>query len=453
MTTNIHDHTSDLSASLTCSSVADSVSVSESVIEHAHSHKPARAEEKGVNVVGPDIVALITNLFTSGKYAIVIDVASEVLKSHPESLFLHNVLGECYSHIGEDLRAIRHFEQVLSIEPIESDKNLKDFYEPNVLNNLGVALKTIGLLDESEEKLIRAIDLNPKLASAYNNYGNLLNEKADIPSAQKYFLKAIDIDPNSFIAYWNLHSTVNEAHKAKAIIEQCLVQSPLFKEAIFTLAGMNAFSGDRGHFTDLMASGFANEPLLRSIKWVLSLPKMPEVHYNRWSIFDRAVQLSDTNRPFYEYGVWMGESFKYLMKQFKKGFGFDSFAGLPEDWGPIPKGTYTSFGRVPKIDGGEFIVGEFADSLPKFFAQPRPMAGLINFDADLYASTLCALVNSKTIIDSNTILVFDEFIVNNDWEKDEFRALNEFCEMHKIDYEVLAISLYTKQVVIRLIGA
>ena len=148
----------------------------------------------------------------------------------------------------------------------------------------------------------------------------------------------------------------------------------------------------------------------------------------------------------------MGDSFKYLMKSFQKGYGFDTFEGLPEDWGPVPKGTYSSFGRVPNIKGGEFIVGEFENSLPHFFAEKKPLAGLINFDADLYASTLCALVHSKAVIDANTVLIFDEFIINSDWENDEFRALNEFCKANEFDYEVIAISLYTKQVMVRLLG-
>ena len=36
---------------------------------------------------------------------------------------------------------------------------------------------------------------------------------------------------------------------------------------------------------------------------------------------------------------------------FKKGFGFDTFTGLPEDWRGQPKGAYSSFGSIPKIAG------------------------------------------------------------------------------------------------------
>ena len=80
------------------------------------------------------------------------------------------------------------------------------------------------------------------------------------------------------------------------------------------------------------------------------------------------------------------------------------------------------------------------------------MASIINFDADLYSSTLCALENSKFVIDDSTILIFDEFIINDFWEEDEYKALNEFCSNNNLTYEVLAVSYFTKQVSVKLIG-
>ena len=146
----------------------------------------------------------------------------------------------------------------------------------------------------------------------------------------------------------------------------------------------------------------------------------------------------------------MGESFRYIFKHFKHSFGFDSFSGLPEDWHDIKMGTYSSYGKVPKLVGPEFVVGNFENTLPKFFADKnRPLAGLINFDADLYSSTICALENSHRVIDDNTTLVFDELIVNPNWEDDEFKALEEYCRSHRLSYRVICVSLFTKQVVLR----
>ena len=137
-------------------------------------------------------------------------------------------------------------------------------------------------------------------------------------------------------------------------------------------------------------------------------------------------------------------------------FGFDSFKGLPEDWNVgnriEKKGAYTGDRNVPKIKGGEFIVGKFENTLPVFFSESRPIASVINFDADLYSSTICALNFSKSVMDKDTILIFDELIINESWEHDEFKALNEFCSINDYSYEVIAISFFTKQVAVKLIG-
>ena len=173
---------------------------------------------------------------------------------------------------------------------------------------------------------------------------------------------------------------------------------------------------------------------------------------------DAVIKKSIVSKPFYEFGVWRASSFKYLIKVFKKGYGFDTFTGLPENWvfknGSVAQkaGTYTSDGNVPKIKGGEFIVGKFEDTLPVFFSETRPIASVINFDADLYSSTICALNFSKQVMDKDTILIFDELIINESWEQDEFRALSEFCSINNFSYEVIAISFFTKQVAIKLIG-
>jgi len=106
--------------------------------------------------------------------------------------------------------------------------------------------------------------------------------------------------------------------------------------------------------------------------------------------------------------------------------------------------------QYPKLRGGEFIVGNFEDTLPKFFSKKRPLASLINFDADLYSSTLCALNYSNKVIDEKTILIFDEFIMSKNWEKDEYKALNEFCDNLGISYDVLAVSFFTNQVAVKL---
>ena len=407
----------------------------------------ATGQELSVSVKLLMMKLLVKALLSKSNFDAAISMADELLQDAPNSVYPHYTLGTAFSKIGENDKAVYHCRRFLEIEPIACDAKFKQDNLATVYNNLAVSLKTLGFLDQAEIEFQQALRLDDQFAAAYNNYGNLLNDKARLPEARQCFMHAIEINPEDHIAYWNLHATSKNMGEAQSIIEACISKCPTDEIAIFTLAGLRAFNGDRSAFEELQEYGFSKEPLVRSIEWILSLPKMPEIHFNRWSIYDRAVELSDCKRAFYEFGVWMGDSFKYIVPNFAGGFGFDSFQGLPEDWGVVPRGTYSSRGRVPDIENSKFIVGEFGATLPEFFDRERPKAGLINFDADLYSSTITALSNAKSVIDNRTTLVFDEFIVNNNWEDDEYKALNEFCAANGFNYEVVAVSLFTKQVV------
>lgn len=432
-------HTSDLSLSMNSSSIASDIEAAAPLVPSLY-NKAGFSEALSSNELDPTIVNLLAMLFNRGSFDTVLEISEELLERYPKSVYLNNIIAEASSKTNKTETAIEHYKVVLAEKPDS----------PNPHNNLGVAYKNLGYLDHAEKHLKMALKLKPNFAQALNNYGNVLSDRGDITGAQKSFLKSIEIDPSKANAYWNLHSTVNDIDMAKAIVELCLEKDDEYEPAIFTLAIINAYKGEYSFFKWLMETDLASHSVLRSIDWILSLPKLPHLLFNRWAVFDAAISMSDKKRPFYEYGVWMGESFKYLIRAYKKGYGFDTFEGLPENWHSVPKGTYSSRGKIPKLKGGEFIVGEFEKTLPEFFALKRPKASLINFDADLYSSTLCALKYSSPVIDEKTVLVFDELIVNEKWEQDEFKALTEFCDENNLHYNVHVVSLFTKQAVITL---
>ncbi len=264
--------------------------------------------------------------------------------------------------------------------------------------------------------------------------------------------KALEIKPNFASAAWNLYTLSNSIAEAEERINQCLKIDENYLKAKLTLSAIKLHQGDQSLFNYLMDTTYKNHPYMRSIEWASTLQKKPKLFFHKWALFDSMIMSCKKDRPFYEFGVWRGDSFKYLINTLKKGFGFDTFEGLPEDWHNEKKGTYSADGIIPNIEGGTFLAGKFEDILPCFFSKPRPMASIINFDADLYSSTLCSLKYSKPVIDKHTILIFDELIIHKNWEQDEYKALNEFCSNNSLNYEVLAISYATKQVAVKLIG-
>ena len=332
------------------------------------------------------------------------------------------------------------YKEVLKINP--------DHFES--IFDLGTLLAQTKRFDLAKPLLQKAIQIQPNYAMAHNSLGITFLELGEKRKSKSSFEKAIKIQPNYAHAYWNLHSLANDIDEALTILKKLYEFDNKYIKAKLMISALKAFKGKFEDFDTLIRSSESNHPMTRSIKWVFSLPKIPKIFFNRWDFFDAIVAQTDKTRPFYEFGVWNGISFKHLIKTFKKGFGFDTFTGIPEDWHNEPSGTYSSFGSVPKIKGGEFIVGKFENTLPKFFSQKRPLASLINFDADLYSSTLCALNYSNNVIDEKSILIFDELITNKNWEKDEYKALNEFCDSLSISYDVIAVSFYSKQVAIKL---
>ena len=337
--------------------------------------------------------------------------------------------------------AIKNFKKTLQINQMHS----------NALNELGIAYSKLSLSEKAIECLNKSIKINPKNSHSYNNLGIVYDNTYNTKKAKENFNKAIKLNPNFVNAWWNLQCCSKNIDEALLILNQLNKIDKNHLKSKITTSALKGYKDDFTDFKELIKSKDQNHPYLRSVKWIFSLNKLPKLFFNKWDFFDYVISLSQKKRPFYEYGVRMGHSFKYLIKNVKKGFGFDTFTGLPEDWHDSKsKGSYSSFGKIPKINGGEFIVGKFEDTLPLFFSKKREMASIINFDADLYSSTICSLNNSKSVIDNKTILVFDEFLMNSNWEKDEFRALNEFCNNFNYSYEVLAVSFFTKQVALKI---
>ena len=369
----------------------------------------------------------------------------KAIKINPEFIEAFNNLGLILNQLGEINEAENIFRKAISINPnhIES------------LNNLGNVLKDLGKLEESENILQKAILINPNFAQAHNNLGNTLKDLGEIDQAKKSYLKATQINTKYAEAFWNLSSLEKNIDASEFYIKKCLsFDKNHFKARMMKIA-LDFYKNDKEEFNKLLLSDLKDHPYVRSFNWVFKLQKLPLLFFNRWFFFDEMINLCDTSRPFYEFGVWRGQAFKYIVKSIKFGYGFDTFTGLPEDWKIGNKvenaGSYSTDGVVPSIHGGEFVVGKFEDTLPKFFLDERPIASLIILDADLYSSTICALRNIKDIFDDQTIFIFDEMIMSENWENDEFKALNEFVEDFNYQYEVLAVSFFSKQVAVRII--
>ena len=238
------------------------------------------------------------------------------------------------------------------------------------------------------------------------NLGSIYQELGNMTKSKESTLHALEINPNHYGSAWNLQSYANNISEAEESIRLAINISPRNPDPQIILAALRYHQGDFSLIEKILESKYKAHPFCRSIKWVYELPNTPLIFFNRWSFFDHAIDICDKSRPFYEFGVWNGISFKYLIESFPKGFGFDTFEGLPEDWHNEKVGTYSAFGSIPKIDGGGFIKGKFEETLPPFFSiqQPRNIKKLMVKQLDAlninraYAQSLFLYYSAKLAI-------------------------------------------------------
>lgn len=93
--------------------------------------------------------------------------------------------------------------------------------------------------DEAEQLYKRAIELDPQLAIAYTNLGNIRFRRGDEAGAEQLYRKALEIDERQPEAHYNLGYVTLErgfAARAVAYFEAAIKADPRFADAHFNLA-------------------------------------------------------------------------------------------------------------------------------------------------------------------------------------------------------------------------
>ncbi len=93
--------------------------------------------------------------------------------------------------------------------------------------------------DQAEDLYDRAIRLDPSLAIAYTNLGNIRFRRGDEPGAEKLYRRAIEIDPHQPEAHYNLGYVMLERGEARIATDhfsRALEGDPRFADAHFNLA-------------------------------------------------------------------------------------------------------------------------------------------------------------------------------------------------------------------------
>ena len=133
----------------------------------------------------------------------------------------------------------------------------------------------------------------------------------------------------------------------------------------------------------------------------------------------------------FEFGVASGDATRTFMKMpyaanCLQWNGFDTFLGLPDAWGDLPRGAFSTGGNPPLIQNAKIkwhigLIQETCDNINSLGFLDKKF--VIVFDFDLYSATKAAWDVISKFLKAGDIIYFDEA-----YEADEARMINEISE-------------------------
>lgn len=191
--------------------------------------------------------------------------------------------------------------------------------------------------------------------------------------------------------------------------------------------------------------------------WKKSYNQQPALrgYSDRFELYARIIADENMSRIcYYEFGVSKGESMRWWLDRITHKeslfFGFDTFDGIPEAWGTVPKGSYTANGNLPPVQDPRcsFIKGMFQETLGSFLKKQACTNRLVvHLDADLYSSTLFCLFSLAEVLKPGDILIFDEFNITTH----EFRAFLDFRNTFPFRFAFIGESNNYNKVVLKIV--
>jgi Flp pilus assembly protein TadD/predicted small lipoprotein YifL len=148
-----------------------------------------KAYERGL-AVEPNNVELLNSLgfalFQAGKSREAIAPLEKALTIDPKHWKSHNNLALAYIDLGELEMAEAHYRESLAIKP-----------QPAIHNDLGFVLEREGLIDEAVRSYRKALELDPKSASAHYNLGSSLARSGQYAEAEQHLRTALELQPDA----------------------------------------------------------------------------------------------------------------------------------------------------------------------------------------------------------------------------------------------------------------
>jgi tetratricopeptide (TPR) repeat protein len=333
-----------------------------------------------------------------------------------------------------------------------------------VHNDVGVCLVSLGRHDEAIAAYQTAVTLAPAYPVAWKNLGSALVDVGREAEAAFALQQAVLLEPLLAEAWFELHRALfDDGNLAPAIdaVTRSVAADPAFQWARFCLAVELALAGDeraaKQHLALLPPERSEIGKAVESWSYVRE-KRSPRTRFflSARKTLRFAMEQATVEGLLVELGVRYGVSTRWIAEAEPQRtlHGMDSFQGLPEDWHIQSKGIYSTFGEVPELPANvQLHVGLFEDTLGPFVREHEGPIRFLNVDCDLYSSTKTALDALGDKVVPGTIIVFDEYLLNDWWREDEYKAFQEAVARWGWSYEYLAFNLVSGQAVVRITSA
>ncbi|NQV55965.1 MAG: tetratricopeptide repeat protein [Rhodospirillales bacterium] len=373
------------------------------------------------------------------------------IANKPDYAEAHSNLARAHQNLGKLDEAVASYSKALAINPDYADAH----------NSLGSAFKQLGRLNEAEECYLKALAIKPEYAEALSNLGNAFKEMGRLDEAVASYHKALEINPGFAAAHYNLHSLILDPDNMMPSItcmERAVAIDPNDTNYRFFLGLLLDFAGSSkqaaAHFEMVESGNNPDRAKLDAWRYIKSSSKkLPLIIGSSIQAFKLGIGAAVKDGLVLEFGVRFGTSIRQIAELVNQTVhGFDSFKGLPEAWHSLPKGSYSTKGEIPSVQENVVLLdGWFEETLPIFIEKHHQPIRFMNIDCDIYSSTKTVLDILAKQVSAGTVIAFDEYIGNETWREDEFRAFQEAVLKYGWKYEYLCFSFTTRQVVIRII--
>jgi tetratricopeptide (TPR) repeat protein len=151
----------------------------------------------------PTLIQVARTQLSKGSHAQAEQACRFALQNDPNSAEAHAMLGEVLHESDRFTEALESYETALTLKPSL----------PDARNHYGICLKSVGLLDDAREQLVKSLELNPRGYGIYANLADLEKFTPDHPH-----LKAMEAiiqeasDPMSE-RYMALHFGLGKAYE------------------------------------------------------------------------------------------------------------------------------------------------------------------------------------------------------------------------------------------------